>query len=62
MDCGVIAMVKNNYRYKLLHKMFDIFDQRQVLRENAKRAKMACGTMGLSKGFAPHLRDVMDIL
>jgi hypothetical protein len=42
--------------------MFDIFDQRQVLRENAKKAKMASGTMGLSEGFAPHLCDVMDIL
>ena len=42
--------------------MFNIFDQRQVLRKNAKKAKMVSGAMGLSKGFAPHLRDVMDIL
>ena len=62
MDCGVIAMVKKNSRCKLLHKMIDILDQRQVLRENAKKAKMASGTTGLSEVFAHHLRDVMDIL
>jgi hypothetical protein len=61
MDSGVIAMIKKNYRYKLLHKMFEIFDERQVLRENAREAKMRQGTMGLKKGFSPHLRDVMDI-
>lgn len=55
-------MVNKIYRYKLLHKMFDIFDQMQVLRENAKKAKMVCGTMDLSKGFASHLHDVMVIL
>lgn len=61
MDSGVIAMLKKNYRYKLLHKMFEIFDERQVLRENARAAKMALGTMGLKEGFSPHVRDVMDI-
>ena len=62
MDCGVIAMVNKHYRYKLLHRMFDIFDHRQVLRENAKKAKTVSGTMGLSEGFAPHLHDMIHIL
>ncbi len=61
MDSGVIAMLKKNYRYKLLHKMFEIFDERQVLRENARAAKMALGTMGLKEGFSPHVCNVMDI-
>jgi hypothetical protein len=42
--------------------MFKIFDERGVLRDNAAKAKMTQGTMVLSEGFAPHLRDVMDIL
>ncbi len=62
MDCGVIAMVTKSYRYKLLQRFFDIFDTRAILRENAIKAKMKAGTMGLSEGHAPHLRDVMDIL
>jgi hypothetical protein len=61
MDSGVIAMLKKNYHYKLLHKMFEIFGNRQVLRENARAEKMTEGTMGLSEGFSPHLRNVMDI-
>ena len=61
MDSGVIAMLKKNYRYKLVHKILDIFDDRKVLRENARVAKMTHDTMGLSEGFSPRLHDVMDI-
>ena len=62
MDSGVIAMVKKNYRYRLLRNMFEIFEERESLREAAKRAKMKAGTMGLNEGHTPHLKDVMDIL
>ena len=62
MDAGVIAMLKKNYRYKLLMKMFEIFEERQERRDAAKAAKMRAGTMGLNEGHAPHVRDVMDIL
>ena len=62
MDCGVIAMLKKNYRYRLLRKMLEMFEDREALREAAKEAKMTAGTMGLDEGFAPHLRDVMEIL
>ncbi len=55
-------MVKKNYRYRLLLRIFDTFEERQVLRETAKRAKMGAGTMGLNEGHTPHLKDVMDIL
>ena len=58
----MIAMVKKSYRYKLLQRFFDIFDTRAILRENAIKAKMKSGTMGLSEGHTPHLHDVMDIL
>jgi hypothetical protein len=58
MDCGVIAMVKKSYRYKLLQRFFDIFDTRAILRANAIKAKMKAGTMGLSEGRAPHLHEV----
>ena len=37
MDCGVIAMLRNNYRYRLLRKSLDIFEERQSLCESAKR-------------------------
>lgn len=62
MDAGVIAMLKKNYRYRLLMRMFDIFEERQDRREAAKAAKMAAGTMGLNEGYAPHVFDVMEIL
>lgn len=60
MDAGVIAMLKKNYRYILLHKMLETYDERLMLREQSKG--MQSGTMGLSEGHPPHLRDVMDIL
>ena len=62
MDCGVIALIKKNYRYRLLRKMLEIFEERQSRREAAKRAKMQAGTKGLKEGHAPHLKDAMDIL
>ena len=62
MDAGVIAMLKKNYRYRLLMRMFDIFEERQDRREAAKAAKMAAGTMGLNEGYAPHVFDVIEIL
>lgn len=62
MDSGVIAMVKKNYRYRLLRNVFEIFEERESLREAAKRAKMTAGTMGLNEGCTPHVKDVMDIL
>lgn len=55
-------MLKKNYRYRLLMRMFDIFEERQDRREAAKAAKMAAGTMGLNEGYAPHVFDVMEIL
>jgi hypothetical protein len=42
--------------------MLDIYQERQQLREAAKTAEMRAGAMGLDEGYAPHLRDVMDIL
>lgn len=62
MDAGVIAMVKKNYRYRLLRRMLDTFEERQSLRAAATAAKMKAGTIGLDEGHAPHLRDVMSIL
>ena len=62
MDAGVIAMLKKNYRYRLLLRMLDIFDERVDRREAAKAAKMAAGTMGLNEGYAPHVFDVIEIL
>eukprot|EP00984_Skeletonema_dohrnii_P031549 scaffold24154_cov78-Skeletonema_dohrnii-CCMP3373.AAC.1 len=60
MDAGVIAMLKKNYRTKLLMIMLETYDDRENLRRNAE--KMLAGTKGLSEGYPPHLRDVMDIL
>ena len=62
MDCGVIAMLKKNYRYLLLRKMLDIFEERVSLRDSAKKAKMRAGTMGLAERHSPHLRDAMELL
>ena len=62
MDCGVIAMLKKKYRYHLLGRMLEIFEDRQALREAATAANMTRGSMGLEEGFAPHVRDVMEIL
>lgn len=62
MDSRVIAMVKKNYRYCLLRMILETFEERQVLHETAKRAKMGAGTMGLNEGHTPHLKDMMDIL
>jgi hypothetical protein len=62
MDCGVIAMVKKKYRYRLLSRMFEKFETRHQLREAARAANMGRGTMGLGEGHVPHLWDVMDIL
>jgi hypothetical protein len=62
MDSRVIAMVKKNYWYRLLHMIFETFEERHALREMAKQAKMGAGTMGLNEGHTPHLKDMMDIL
>ncbi len=62
IDAGVIAMVKKNYRYRLLQRMLDTYQERQQLCEAAKTTKMRTGIMGLDEGHAPHLKDVMDIL
>ena len=60
MDAGVIAMLKKNYRYALLLRMLDIFDDRERLRKQAEN--MRAGTKGLQEGHAPHLLDVMELL
>ena len=62
MDAGVISMIKRRYRYRLLAKYLEIFEDRQLRREQAQAANMTRGTMGLEEGFPPHLRDAMDIL
>lgn len=62
MDSGVIAMVKKNYRYRLLRNIFEVYEERESLREAAKRARMKAGTTGLNEGHSPHLKDVMDLL
>jgi hypothetical protein len=62
MDAGVIAMVKKSYRYRLLERLLDIYQERKQLREAAKTTRMRAGTMGLDERLAPHLRDIMDIL
>ena len=62
MDAGVIAMVKKSYRYRLLERLLDIYQERKQVREAAKTARMRAGTMGLDERLAPHLRDIMDIL
>ena len=50
MDSGIIAMLKKNYMYKLLQRMFEIFD------EGGVKVNMIQGTMGLS------VSDVIGIL
>ena len=62
MDAGVIAMIKRRYRYRLLARYLEIFETRQMRREQAVAAKMTRGTMGLDEGYPPHLRDAMDVL
>lgn len=62
MDAGIIATLKKKYRYRLLEKMFEVYDDRISLREAAKVAKMQSGTMGLNEGYSPHIADAMDIL
>ena len=62
MDAGVIAMIKKNYRYKLLRRMCVIFEERIARRDAANKSKMVAGTKGLKEGHPPHFRDVMDIL
>ena len=62
MDCGVIAMVKKNYRSLLLSKYIEMFEIREQLRKDAVELGMARGTKGLAQGFTPHLRDVIDLL
>lgn len=50
-------MLKKNYCYRLLKRMFELFDYRQELRKRAKAANMTSGgTMGLDEGFAHHLK------
>ena len=62
MDSGVIAMIKKNYRFRLLSMYLDMFEVRRQLRQNAIDARMKRGTKGLKEGYAPHIRDCMDIL
>ena len=40
MDSGIIVMLKKNYRYKLLQRMFKIFDEGEALRDNVVKVKM----------------------
>jgi hypothetical protein len=49
MNAGVIAMVKKNYRYRLLQRMLDVYQERQQLCEATKTTKMRAGTMGLDE-------------
>ena len=60
MDAGVIAMLKKNYRTRLLMEMLKLYDDREDLRQQANG--MRAGTKELVEGFPPHLRDAMDIL
>ncbi len=60
MDSGVIAMLKKNYRTRLLMILLENYDDRENLRNRSK--KMKSGTRGLDEGHHPHLRDAMDIL
>ena len=62
MDSGVIAMIKKKYRYRLLSKYLDIFEDRLQLCQNAIHAGIGMGRKGLKEGYAPHVRDCMDIL
>jgi len=62
MDAGIIAMLKKKYRYRLLMKILEIFEERPQRRAAADAANMRPGTKGLAEGYAPHLADVMDIL
>ncbi len=63
MDMGIIAAIKERYKYALLNKNIDFFE----LGENEKRhlveiaKKMRAGTAGLMYGRAPHLMDVATI-
>mmetsp|Transcript_29354 Transcript_29354/g.59097 ORF Transcript_29354/g.59097 Transcript_29354/m.59097 type:complete len:617 (-) Transcript_29354:2-1852(-) len=60
MDCGVIAMIKKRYRHRLLLKLLDVYNDMMTLFEQNKGRTR--GTNGLDEGYAPHLRDCMDIL
>ena len=60
MDCGVIAMLKKNYRYSLLMRMLHVWDRRESLRRASENK--TSGTKGLSDGHAPNLKDAMEIL
>ena len=62
MDSGVIAMIKKNYRFLLLSKYIDMFEEREQLRKDAIEMNMMRGTKGLAQGFAPHVRDCIDLL
>jgi hypothetical protein len=62
MDSGVIAMIKKNYRFLLLSKYIDMFEEREQLRKDAIEMQMTRGTKGLEQGFAPHVRDCIDLL
>ena len=62
MDSGVIAMIKKKYRFRLLFKYLDIFETREQLRKDAIELRMKRGTKGLAQGYAPHIRDCIDLL
>ena len=59
---GIIGLLKRQFRYHLLHRMLEIYEDREMLRSAAFESRMKVESFGLYQGFVPHVRDAMEIL
>ena len=55
INSGNIAMIKKNYRFLLLSKYINMFEEREQLRKDAIELQITRGTKGLAQGFMPHI-------
>lgn len=58
MDCGVISVLKTNYRHTMLSTLMTLLPERDSLR--AENARLMTGTRGIREGYAPHMLDVSE--
>eukprot|EP00957_Ditylum_brightwellii_P087406 6653286-Ditylum_brightwellii.AAC.1 len=60
---GIIAYLKNGYKYLYLYNLLDIFDQEggyDLAAERGKHQKRGC--IGVHFGDKPHILDYMEML
>ena len=60
MDAGIIAWLKQTYKYRLLARLLDIIDDMDALKTAA--AAKSSGTAGLTEGRLPNVLDAMKLM